>query len=167
MPIVHICGIGDLSDLGKLLYRRLRKETVIFNLDDLLFIFKRDNGGFVENKYQEFIDNIIHKYFDVRLLIFIGLNASYQSDRLYDLQATYKIFVDLPKEQILRQKFYKNVTKLAEQKKYYFDSNQDDLFDMIDIKKWTREIERYENLYIKHGYKFIKYEEIIDKIIRF
>lgn len=190
MTIIHICGASGSgkTTIGEMLARRLRKGVAVIDLDDLLFKFVREQEESKESRkaiqdqwifrYQALIDETIHRYFSVNLLIFVGLNSSIGSfnfrgskfqppDHFYDLRADHKIYIDLPEEQILRQKFYRSVTKLAERKERYFDSNQDDLFYMVDIKRWTLENRKCERLYKKYNYKFVERDKIFDTIGKF
>jgi adenylate kinase family enzyme len=187
MPIIHICGASGSgkTTLGHKLCEYYKRKAIVIDLDIMLFEYVKKleesklSVEVIEDTwiklYQSHLDEEINKIKN-KLTIFVGLNTSIGSinfrgkkfdppKHFYDLHADKTYYIDLPEEQILRQKFFRSVTKLAERKERYFTADQKDLFYMVDIQRWKKEIHAWAKVYKRMNYTFLTPDEIFNQIL--
>jgi adenylate kinase family enzyme len=180
--IFHISGPqgSGKSTLGNKLLDLFGHNIYVKDLDDLFNEFTQSTT----KDYQTYINEFIEKHQD-RSIIFVGLDAdkclgptefyqTKQSDKYYDLHAKYKFYIDLPQEQILKQRFLRQIDKLYERKEWFFDTWLKDpktinekLKRFIDLEGWKFEIESCAELYKRRGYKFLHPDDILNEITNF
>jgi adenylate kinase family enzyme len=194
--IIHISGASGSgkSTLGNKLKEEYKNKVVIKDLDDLLFEFviEKEKQKYSEkyilknwkNDYQEYLDNFIDKQNEN--IIFVGLNQDIGSlgfrnkkitppKAFYNVHADYKFYIDLPIEQILKQKFFRQISKIYNNKEKIFnkwleypDKTQSKLTYEINLSLWREETEKWNKLYKTKKYEFMTSEDIyrtIKKII--
>jgi len=192
--IIHISGPSGSgkTTLGNKIKEKLRNKIVVKDLDDLLFEFvmmkekSKQNTSIILKKwkkeYQKYIDNYIEN--QNKSIIFVGLNTDlgsfgFRNDKLkppkafYNIHADYKFYIDIPVNEILQQKFYRQVMKICNNKEEWFekwlnypDNTQQKLNYLINISLWNKETEKWNKLYKKKDYKFMNRENIFIEVIK-
>jgi len=113
-------------------------------------------------------------------IIFVGLNTDlgslgFRNDKLkppktfYNIHADYKFYIDILVNEILQQKFYRQVMKICNNKEKwlnYPDKTQQKLNYDINISLWNKETEKWNKLYKKKDYKFMNRENIFIEVIK-
>ena len=136
-----------------------------------------------KNDYQKYIDEFIEK--TKKPIIFVGLNIDmnriigFRKKELkppkafYNIHADYKFYIDLPLEQILQQKFFRQTQKICDNKEKMFEKwliNPNrvnyQLEYLINITLWKKEIKKWNILYKTKKYKFEKPDNIYNIIIK-
>jgi len=192
--IIHISGPSGSgkTTLGNKIKEKLRNKIVVKDLDDLLFEFvmmkekSKQNTSIILKKwkkeYQKYIDNYIEN--QNKSIIFVGLNTDlgsfgFRNDKLkppkafYNIHADYKFYIDIPVNEILQQKLYRQVIKICNNKEEWFekwlnypDNTQQKLNYLINISLWNKETEKWNKLYKKKDYKFMNRENIFIEVIK-
>ena len=193
--IIHISGPSGSgkTTLGNKIKEKLKNKIVVKDLDDLLFEFvmmkekSKQNTSIILKKwkkeYQKYIDNYIEN--QNKSIIFVGLNTDFgrplgfRNDKLkppkafYNIHADYKFYIDIPVNEILQQKFYRQVMKICNNKEEWFekwlnypDNTQQKLNYLINISLWNKETEKWNKLYKKKDYKFMNRENIFIEVIK-
>ena len=139
--IIHISGSSGSgkTTLGNKIKNRLGDKVIVKDLDDLLFEFvmmkeksKQRTSTILKNwknDYQKYIDEFIEK--QKKPIIFVGLNTDlgslgFRNNKLtppkafYNVYADYIFYIDLPLEQILQQKFFRQTQKICDNKEKLF-----------------------------------------------
>lgn len=192
--IIHISGPSGSgkTTLGNKLKKKLGKKIIVKDLDDLLFEFvmmkeksKERTSTILKNwkkEYQQFIDDFIEK--QKKPIIFVGLNTDlgslgFRNKKLkppkafYNIYSDYNFYIDLPLEQILQQKFYRQTIKICNDKERLFEKwldnpnkTQDKLNYDINLNLWKKETEKWNKLYKTKKYKFMKRNDIFKTICK-
>lgn len=177
--IFHVSGPqgSGKTTLGNKLLELFDDSIYVKDLDDLFNEFTNSD----DNDYQIFIDNFVETHQD-KPLIFVGLDAdrclgpaepyrSKQSDKYYNLYAKYKFYIDLPQEQILKQRFLRQVNKMYKRKEWFFDTwlEKPEMINaklkrFTDLEGWKLEMESCADLYTERDYKFMHPDNILKKI---
>ena len=146
--IIHVSGSqgSGKSYMGDKLQLYFGDIIHVKDLDNLAHDFSLTDSTNSTN-YQEFIDDYITKHSD-KPIVFVGLDAEMclgtqdSSDtRFKDLHADHKFFIDLGSDSdLLKQRFYRQIQKLADRKEFLFQewqknpkTIQDKLIRYIDI----------------------------------
>jgi len=192
--IIHISGPSGSgkTTLGNKIKEKLKNKIVVKDLDDLLFEFvmmkekSKQNTSIILKKwkkeYQKYIDNYIEN--QNKSIIFVGLNTDlgsfgFRNDKLkppkafYNIHADYKFYIDIPVNEILQQKLYRQVMKICNNKEKWFekwlnypDKTQQTLNYDINISLWNKETKKWNKLYKKKDYKFMNRENIFIEVIK-
>lgn len=187
--IIHISGASGSgkTTLGNKLKEIFQDTIIIKDLDDLLFEFvkNQENNNISTNlviknwkkNYQKHINNFINN--QNKPIVFVGLNTDLGSlgfrntkitppKTIYDIKAKHKFYIDLPIEQILKQKFSRQIQKICDQKEKWFSKwlenpqkTQNKLNYDVNLLLWQNETNNWNNLYKKLGYKFLSREDIL------
>ena len=193
--IIHISGPSGSgkTTLGNKLKEKFKNKIVVKDLDDLLFEFvmikeksKYPVSTILKNwkeDYQKYIDKYIKN--QNKPIIFVGLNIDmnriigFRKKELkppkafYNIHADYKFYIDLPIEQILQQKFFRQTQKICDNKEKMFEKwliNPNrvnyQLEYLINISLWNKETEKWNKLYKKKNYNFMDKENIYNNIVK-
>ena len=146
--IIHISGPqgAGKTTLGNKLKEKYNDMIYVKDLDDLYNEFTHQDKI---NNYQEFINNFIIKNSDKPLII-TGLSAEKckgemndNDETFYKIDTKYKYLIKINKNDILKQRFFRQVSKLYDRKELFFkewlkDNNkiQKKLFRFVDLEKW-------------------------------
>lgn len=173
--IIHISGFSGSGNttLGNKLKDKYGDKIMVKDLDDLYYEFINQNIIF---DYQKFINNFIMKYYKIPLII-IGLSANkclgnMNSNKFYKINTHHKYFIKNDKNNILKQRFFRQISKLNDRKELLFDNwlkNNDEiqnkLFRYINLIKWKSNNILYNE---KQKYKLMDknniYKDICDLI---
>lgn len=181
--LVHIAGA---SGSGKTtLGNRIKKAfpfLVVKDLDDLYddlpSMFPKE---YQQKEYQQFEDKTLFyekflkvgyerfvQMHDASLLVFVGFNGTkgYKSteDDYIRIDARYKFFIDIPEEQILRQRFNRYIDYLSSHREEYFNRLLKQPLQ-IDFEVWLSKINASnKDYYRKHDYNFCDSVTIFEKI---
>ena len=191
--IIHISGSSGSgkTTLGNKIKNRLGDKVIVKDLDDLLFEFvmmkeksKQRTSTILKNwknDYQKYIDEFIEK--QKKPIIFVGLNTDlgslgFRNNKLtppkafYNVYADYIFYIDLPLEQILQQKFFRQTQKICDNKEKLFKKwllnptkTQLKLNYDINLNLWKYESEKWNKLYKTKKYIFEKPDNIYNMII--
>jgi len=176
--IIHISGSSGSgkTTLGNKLKDKYGDKIMVKDLDDLYYEFINQNMIF---DYQKFINNFIKKYYKIPLII-TGLSADkclgiMDSNKFYKINAHHIYFIKKDENKILKQRFFRQISKLNNRKELLFDvwlKNNDEiqnkLFRYINLIKWKsnnilcNEIQKYKLMNKNDIYKDIC--DLIDKI---
>ena len=136
-----------------------------------------------KSDYQKYIDEFIEK--QKKHIIFVGLNTDlgslgFRNKKLkppkafYNIYSDYNFYIDLPLEQILQQKFFRQTMKICNDKEKWFEKwlqnptkTQSKLDYDINLILWKKEIKEWNKLYKTKKYKFEKPDNIYNMIIKF
>jgi len=174
--IIHVSGPqgSGKTTLGNKLKEIYGDQIHVKDLDDLRGDAYKDK----EEDYQKYIDKYIKKNSD-KPLIFTGLDADLclgevepkETDKVYDLHTKHKFYIDLPQEQILRQRFLRQVDKLQKRKEWFFDTwlEKPDMINaklkrFTDLKGWKVQMENCDKLHKKRDYSFLHPDIILRKV---
>ena len=183
--IIHICGPSGSgkTTLGDKLAKKY-KNIIVKDLDDLFHEFMKTNdikygAKFKCAKYQQYIYNFIKKQND-KLIVFVGLNLDMgHSSHYYDLQSQYKLYIKLPTNDVIKQKFDRGCIALFQDLHNTIDNNsikqleKNDKAIISDFQRkivWTfnlshirKQTEEFNNDYKKFGYVFMTRDKIYEK----
>jgi len=181
--IIHVSGSpgSGKTTIGNKLKKHFGDEIVVKDLDDLFSEFMKSNHGkFDPELYQEYIYNFI-KNNDDKIIIFVGLNSEHITNRLYDIQATHKFFINLPIEINLKRHFDREINGwlnwMVHRDKYIlFDQLISDqnkvitdlttsLSEVLNISHQEKFISSFTDTYMNEGYTFLDSDAIYDKIV--
>lgn len=173
--IIHVSGAqgSGKTYLGKKLKTYYGDMINVKDLDDLWH-------DFIDNdltNYQGFIDKYIQEHID-KPIIFVGLDSSKclgptnkKTDDYYNFHTNHKFYININDNDILRQRFYRQINKLSEKRDWFFenwlnnpDKIQDKLIRYIDITNWKKTNKVCKDIYLERGYKMLSYNDILDKI---
>ncbi len=193
--IIHVSGPqgSGKSTIGKIIKEKYN-SIYVKDLDDLLineftneYIKNTDSQNITSENYiikrQEYIYNFIENHKD-KPIVFVGLNYDNclgpitisnkrlnGSENLYDLKADYKFYINLLHNDLLKQKFLRQVDKLHQRKEWFFDNwlkdkkiIQDKLFRFINITEWEKDVDICDKKFKEAGYEFLSQGDIIENI---
>ena len=174
--IIHIAGPqgSGKTTMGNKLKEIYDDKIHVKDLDDL----RGDAYKNQEEDFQKYIDKYIEEHKD-KPLIFTGLDADLclggvepeETDKIYDLHAKHNFYIDLPQEQILKQRFFRQVDKLQKRKEWFFDTWLEKpkminakLKRFTDLEGWKKQMMNCNELYTERDYKFMHPDNILEKI---
>lgn len=192
--IIHISGPSGSGKtfMGYRIKEKLGDKVIVADLDDLLSEFvmikeksKQATSDILdtwEKDYQQYINDYIEK--QEKPIVFVGLNTNLGSidfrnkkitppQAFYDIPADYKFYIDLPINEILEQKFNRQVTEMSNNKEKYFknwlkspNKTQDKINSDININLWKNETIKLNKLYKSKKYTFAKKDDIFDYVYK-
>jgi adenylate kinase family enzyme len=174
--IMHIAGAqgSGKSHMG---------EKLKLYVGDLIYVKDLDilYSEFHEKKlteYQKYIDEYIKTHYD-KPIIFVGLDANIclgpknnnKDKQFYDLRANHKFYIDLPDDQILKQRFFRQIQKLEDRRNELFTmwendskNTQDKLFRYLNLDEWQKNNEECRKHYEQRGYELLSYANVFTRI---
>ena len=198
--IIHIAGPSGSgkTTLGKRLKEHYKDKVIVKDLDDLLWkefipwqektdITAADFFANFELNYQEYIDNFIKKN-KGKPIIFVGINTFIMNEMqqfkgvdrhfpkaFFDLRADHKYYIDIPVEQVMKQKFYRMMDDFCNSKDIIFSdllenekktrkNIMDDIMRQTHIKEVRIQTEKWNKFYKDKGYEYLSNDEIYKKI---
>lgn len=172
--IVHISGPqgAEKTTLGNKIKEKYKNSIIVKDLDDLFDDFNNQNKI---KDYQHFIDNFI-KNNSNKPLIITGLTAerckgemNNDDNTFYEINTEHKYLIEINENDILKQRFMRQVSKLNERKEKMFDAwleNNDEiqkkLFRFVNISKWKSNNVECNLIHKEHGYKSMNRDDIYD-----
>ena len=172
--IIHISGCqgAGKTTIGNKLKEKYNEKIHIKDLDDLRNEFSQQKE--ITN-YQEFINLFIEKHND-KPLILTGLtaekclgNMDNDDETFYVIDTKYKYFID--NDEILKQRFFRQVSKLYERKEIFYEQwqkNNSDiqkkLFRFINLEQWLKNNISCKKIHKENNYKFLDNDKIIQKV---
>ena len=198
--IIHIGGPSGSgkTTLGNKLKQHYGDKIIVKDLDDLLWkefipwqektdISATDFFANFEQNYQEYIDNFI-KQNKEKTIIFVGINTFIMGEMqqfknvdqkfpkaFFDLGADYKYYIDIPVEQVMKQKFYRTIDDFCNSKDIIFSDlleNEektrknitDDIMRQTHVKEVREQTEKWNKFYKDKGYEYLTNDEIFNRI---
>jgi adenylate kinase family enzyme len=177
--IIHISGSqgSGKTTLGKILFDKYKDIIIVKDLDDLRDDFKKQKE--ITN-YQIFIDEFIKK--NIKPIIFTGLSAekclgemNNDDNTFYLIKTDYKFFINIDENEVLKQRFFRQIDKLSERREIFFENwkinneqTQKKLVRFINLSQWKENNKACKEIHEKHGYIFLDQSNIlkeIDKLI--
>lgn len=199
--IIHIAGASGSgkTTLGNKLKTYYGNKIVIKDLDELLwndYIPMKDKSNIsasdffknFEEDYQKYIDDFIKENKKMNI-IFVGINTFIQGEKqhfkgldeefptvMFDLHADYKYYIDIPIDQIVKQKFNREISHFCDDKDRMFNNlleNQNrtqkniinNITHQTDIANIKKQTEKWNKFYKEKGYIFLSQDDIYKKII--
>jgi adenylate kinase family enzyme len=172
MIIVHISGApgSGKTTLGKQLSKIKRSNVVIKDLDDLFDEFmEKIKYRFDSKKYQKYIMSFLTKYSKQKKnIILVGLNQDKgHTNKLYNLNATHKFYIDIEPEVLLERLFYREIVQIYRHRKNIWKDYMKNpeitvsrLKHNIDISELEKENEKFDEVYERHEYDFLTISKI-------
>jgi hypothetical protein len=171
--VVHIAGPqgSGKTTMAKLLKTRFTDNIYVTDLDDLRNSYTANE----QQTYQFFIDEYIKSHSDKPLML-VGVDANLclgPSDIItdYNFNTKYKYYIDNPLEQTLKQRFFRQISKLCDRKEEFFNSYlnstnkiQEKLFRYVNINEWKENTIKCNELYKQRQYIFISFDDIYQKV---
>ena len=173
--IIHISGAqgSGKSTMGNILSQEFKENIIVKDLDDLHVDFYKQTE--IQN-YQQFIYNFTEKY--NKPIIFTGLssemclgNMDENNNTFYKIPTKYKYYIDMDDNDILKQRFFRQTTKLMERKEWFFDSwlknpneIQKKLLRVINLSEWKENNKKCKDIHKKYNYIFMDQQNILEKI---
>jgi hypothetical protein len=172
--VIHISGCqgSGKSTIGKILVQKYGDKIIVKDLDDLRDEFSKQID--IKN-YNEYINNYIN--YNKKPIILTGLTAEKclglmndDNDTFYEIKTKYRYFIHIDNNEVLRQRFYRQIDKLVERKEYFFNEwlinkkIQNKLFRFINLSQWEKNNIECIKIHKKYEYIFLNHEEIINQI---
>lgn len=185
--IIHISGPSGSgkTTLGLLLKKELGNKVIVKDLDNLFQEFRKEKkykygNKFEKSEYQEYINSYIKKQNSSKVLILVGINSGmyFYKDHYYETNANYKFYIDLPVNDVLKQKFNRNINELFgifEYKDKIFDglikdekSEIKNVFSWIkpqlELSKMRKDTEKWNNDHKRMKYIFMNHKQIYEEV---
>jgi hypothetical protein len=176
--VIHISGCqgSGKTTIGSILQNKYREKINVKDLDDLQNDFHQQNNT---SNYQEFINLFIEKHND-KPLILTGLSAEKclgtmdnYDETFYKIDTKYKFFIDNDDDIILKQRFFRQVSKLNERKEMFYEQwlkngaiTQDKIIRFINLEQWKVNNIACRKIHQEHNYKFLNSDKILSKVFR-
>lgn len=198
--IIHVAGPSGAgkTTLGEKLYKQYGDKIIVKDLDDLLWrefipMQSKTNitaDSFFKNfevDYQEYINDFIKKNED-KPIIFVGINTFIMNEMqqfkgvdqkfpkaFFDLKADHKYYIDLPVEQVMKQKFNRMMGDFCNSKDVIFSDllkNEDntrknityDIMRQTSMKEVKIQTEKWNEFYKNKDYEYLQNDEILKRI---
>lgn len=174
--IIHISGPqgAGKTTLGNKIKEKYNNLINLKDLDDLYSEFTNQQKI---NDYQQFINNFIKENSDKPLII-TGLSAERckgemndEDNTFYEINTKYKYIIKIDENEILKQRFFRQVSKLNDRKEIFFknwlennDDTQKKLFRFVDLAKWKNNNIACVIIHKKHNYKLMNGIDIYNKV---
>jgi len=174
--IIHISGPqgAGKTTLGNKIKEKYDDTIHLKDLDDLYDEFTKQKKI---NDYQEFINIFIKENSD-KPLILTGLSAERckgemndEDNTFYEINTDYKYLIKINENDILKQRFFRQVSKLNNRKELLFeawlennDEMQKKLFRYVDLDKWKTNNIACNTIHKEHNYKLMNRNDIYDKV---
>jgi adenylate kinase family enzyme len=174
--IIHISGPqgSGKTTLGNKIREKYDDIIYLKDLDDLYDEFTNQKKI---NDYQQFINNFILDHSDKPLII-TGLSAEKCKGDMNDSDATfykidtkYKYLIKIDEDDILKQRFFRQVSKLNDRKEIFFDAwlkdnneIQKKLFRFVDLVKWKSNNITCNTIHAEHNYNLMDINDIYNEI---
>lgn len=174
--IIHISGPqgAGKTTLGNKIKEKYDDTIHLKDLDDLYDEFTKQKKI---NDYQEFINIFIKENSD-KPLILTGLSAERcigemndEDNTFYEINTDYKYLIKINENDILKQRFFRQVSKLNDRKKDIFDAwlkNNNDiqikLFRYVDLVKWKNNNIVCNTIHEEHNYKLMNINDIYNEM---
>lgn len=178
--IIHISGApgSGKTTIGEWIKTNF-KNVKVFDIDDLYwdFIGKRekkfDNINLFKKNFakdmQSYVDKIIDKHQDTNI-IFVGLNypdprIEYKEKETFvkpfkiDTKADYKFYIDLPAEQIVKQKIKRDLNEIIDDIDDFMEEHKKEKFE-INLKEYYQEVLFWKKMFAKDGYDMVQPKDI-------
>lgn len=172
--IIHISGPqgSGKSTLGEIFKKRYRSSVVVEDLDILRSQIKN------KNNMKSIIDQFIKKSCNdnIKAIILVGLSAEKclgdTKDKTFiEINTKHKFYIDENDVVVLKQRFFRQIEKLASRKEWFFDKWQEDpdeiqdkLLRFVNINSWKKNNKICKKIHMKFGYKMMKQKNIIDEV---
>lgn len=196
--LIHISGVprSGKTYLGSKLQTYFGDEIIVKDLDDLLWddYLKMKEGtdispeDFFKNlcdDFQIYLDNFI-KQFSHKPIVLIGINVFYQNETMlfknkreliprifFNLHADHSFYIDIPVEQIIRQRFNREFTEMFKKRdKLYENLLMDEkgtiesfVSELFSLKYWRDAIPIWDKIYKDKNYTFLPPDNIYEECI--
>ena len=84
-----------------------------------------------------------------------------------DIPGKHKFYIDVPEEEILKRRFYRQIDRYYNNKEFYFNKTLNEKPLSIDFEKWREKINSNDLSYYKtRKYLFLNNKEIILELER-
>ena len=174
--IIHISGPqgAGKTTLGNKIKEKYNETIYLKDLDDLYAEFTYQKKI---NDFQEFINIFIKKNSD-KPLILTGLSAERCKGEMndddnifYEINTYYKYIIKIDENDLLKQRFYRQVSKLNNRKELLFEAwleNNNDiqkkLFRYVDLVKWKSNNIACNIIHEEHNYKLMDKNDIYNEV---
>jgi len=174
--IVHISGPqgAGKTTLGNKIKEKYGDMIYLKDLDDLYDEFNHQKEI---DDYQQFINIFIKKHSDKPLII-TGLSAERckgemndSDNTFYQIDTKHKYLIKIDEDDILKQRFYRQVSKLNDRKEIFFnnwlkDNNsiQEKIFRFVNLTKWKSNNIACNAIHEEHNYKLMDKDKIYNKV---
>ena len=171
--IIHVAGPtgSGKTTIGMYIIEKY-PNILVKDLDDihkdLPILFKNEfkkleKDFFYEKYFPIGIKNYINKN-ENRTILFVGFNGTTRNNEIkyVDIPGKHKFYIDVPEEEILKRRFYRQIDRYYNNKEFYFNKTLNEKPLSIDFEKWREKINSNDlSYYRKRKYLFLNNKEII------